>query len=318
MHKNLEQVSVIIPVYNTNFVFLKNILETMISNEDTLIKEVILVDDDSVYSLENYFAVFREISPKIRIIRQSNKGPGGARNAGAKIAQSNILVFIDHDCVPGNNWIKNLITPMIEKKLVAVGGTVLTHKEDNILSKFADFGEFLRKPVKNKEGITNIITANSAFLKVAFDRVGGFCEKLSIAAEDLDFTYKLSLAGYGNKFFYATDAIVFHKHRTRFNSFFWQQFGYGFGAVSHCLLRKRDPSEIGFLFPTPINFIKYAITHFFVSIFLVFKIDKKYGKFNKWIAFPFLNFIREMAVLTGGAKAYYTQNKQFTYERSAT
>jgi GT2 family glycosyltransferase len=199
--------------------------------------------------------------------------------------------------------------PIFDKGFVAVGGTVLTYKENNVLSEFADFGEFLRKPVTNKEGITNVITANCAFLKSTFDEVGGFYEELHVAAEDLDFTYKLSLAGYRNRFFYAVDAVVFHKHRTKFKNFIKQQFGYGFGAVSHCILRKRNPLEIGFLFPTPINYIKYAVTHFFVSIALIPKIDIKYGILNKLFLFPVLNFIREVTVLTGGAKAYYTQKR---------
>jgi len=309
MQGERNKVTIIIPLYNPDVQFLSVTLQIIIKNEDDMIDRIILVDDGSEVAIKNYSNEFKKISQKIEVIRQKNKGPGGARNAGMMLANTKVVVFLDHDCRPHKDWINNLIKPIMDDNAVAVGGTVLTYEEDNIISKFADFRELLRRPVKNREGkITNIITANSAFLRKTFNAVGGFDERLQKAAEDLDFTYKLSKLGYQDRLYYAPKAIVMHKHRSTFKDFWKQQFNYGFGSVCHCLYRGRDPREIGFVFPKPFNILKYVLQYFYFSIALIPTIDKKYGKLNKFVIFPILEYIRRLAILTGGIKAYYTKS----------
>ena len=310
MQSEKNKVTVIMPLYNPEIEFLNGTLKTIIKNEDDIIDKVILVDDGSEVPIRNHSDEFKKISQKIEIIRQENKGPGGARNAGVALANTKIIVFLDHDCRPHKDWIKNLIKPIIYDNAVAVGGTVLTYEENNIISKFADFRELLRRPVKNKEGkITNIITANSAFLRKIFNTAGGFDERLHKAAEDLDFTYKLSKLGYQNRLSYAPNSIVMHKHRSTFKDFWKQQFSYGFGSVRHCLYRKRDPKEIGFVFPKPLNVLKYIFQYFYFSVTLIPTVDKKYGQLDKYIVFPALEYIRRLAILTGGITSYYNKSQ---------
>lgn len=306
-----DQVSVVMPLYNTDLCFLIETLKTIIRNEDGLIKEIILVDDGSASPLSQFVGDFYKISRKIKIIRQENKGPGGARNAGVKIVKTRIVVFLDHDCRPDRNWIKNLIEPIINGEIVAVGGTVLTYKEDNIISEFADFRELLRRPVKNQNlKITNVITASSAFLVDIFNEVDGFDENLNIAAEDVDLTYKLINRGYQDRLTYSPLSIVFHKHRSNLKDFCMQQYGYGFGSVSHCLYRNRDPREIGFTFPTPINVMKYVLSCLTRSVKLSKSVDsKKYGIVKKFILFPLIEYIRNISILTGGIKMFYNKGR---------
>lgn len=305
-----NKVTIIIPLYNPEIEFLSRSLQIIIQNENIMIDKIILVDDGSEDPVKIYSNELRKMSQKIEILRQENKGPGGARNAGVILANTEILVFLDHDCRPHKDWIKNLIRPIIYDNAVAVGGTVLTYEEDNIISKFADFRELLRKPVRNKKGeITNIITASSAFLKKIFNMAGGFDERLHKAAEDLDLTYKLSKLGYQDRLNYAPESIVVHKHRSSLKDFWKQQFNYGFGSVCHCLDRKRDPKEVGFVFPRPLNILKYIFQYFYFSIALIPSINKKYGQLNKYIIFPILEYIRRLAILTGGIKAYYNYDR---------
>lgn len=308
MQNEKNKVTVVIPLYNSEMEFLIGTLQIIINNENSIIDKIILVDDGSEVPIENYTNELKKISQKIKVIRQKNKGPGGARNAGVSLANTEIIIFLDHDCRPHKDWIKNLIRPIIYNDAIAVGGTVLTYEENNIFSKFSDFRELLRRPVKNKEGkITNVITANSAFLRKIFNAAGGFDERLQKAAEDLDFTYKLTKLGHQNRLHYAPRAIVMHKHRSNFKDFWKQQFNYGLGSVCHCLYRKRDPREIGFVFPKPFNILKYIIQYFYFSIALIPTVGKKYGKLNKYIIFPALEYIRRLAILTGGIKSYYNR-----------
>jgi len=306
-----NKVTVIIPLYNPEIGFLNKILQIIIKNEDILIDKIILVDDGSIKPVKNHYDKFKIISKKIEIIEQENRGSGAARNAGVVLADTNIIVFLDSDCLPCAGWIKNLIEPIIYKDAIAVGGTVLTYEEDNIVSEFADFRELLRKPVRNKKGeITCIITASSAFLREIFNVVGGFDKRfIKAAADDLDLTYKLSKLGYQDKIYYAPNSIVMHKHRSNLKSFWNQQFGYGFWTVRHCIYRERNPKEIGFVFPKPFNVLKYVFQYFYFSIALIPTVDKKHGKLNKYIIFPALEYVRKLATLTGAIKSYYTERR---------
>ena len=234
-------------------------------------------------------------------------GAGEARTTGARLSKSNILVFIDWDCRPHKNWLENLIRPIIEKNAVAVGGKILTRKENNILSEFSDFIRALREPVRNQKGeIIIIITANAAFSKKAFSSINGFDSRFSASGgEDLDLTYRLSEAGYSNRFFYEPNAILEHVHRSDLINFLKQQFNYGFWDMYHFILRKRDPMVLGVSLPTPINILVYVKDSFLYSIGLISTIPKNYGLFKKYILFPSISFIRKLAVMFGGIKCYY-------------
>jgi len=89
--------SLIIPFYNRD-VFSLTLLKTLaeLSLEGV---EIILVDDGSTdnthFKLSNYKNSFP--NQNIQLIRQANKGPGGARNAGLKLSQAKYVWFVDSD-----------------------------------------------------------------------------------------------------------------------------------------------------------------------------------------------------------------------------
>lgn len=61
--------------------------------------EMILIDDGSTDDTYRMLTGFRDGLPKtnITLIRQANKGPGGARNSGLKVAQGKYVWFVDSD-----------------------------------------------------------------------------------------------------------------------------------------------------------------------------------------------------------------------------
>ncbi|MFH1280910.1 MAG: glycosyltransferase [Candidatus Beckwithbacteria bacterium] len=307
MDSNKKIASVIYPLYNPSISHLIQSLEKLVETNNPFIKEIVLVDDGSKKPVKDFSQLFKRISLKIKVIRQKNKGAGEARNAGVRIAKSSIVAFLDWDCLPCPFWLKNIIDPIISNQAVAVGGKILTFKENNILSKFSDFRKALREPIKNGEGeIIILITANVAFSKNVFESVGGFDPKFKKAGgEDLDLTYRLSQAGYSAKLLYQPDAIVEHKHRTNLAKFLKQQFNYGFGDMLHFLYRKRNPQILGVYYPTPINVIRQIkeIIHF--SINLMPTIPRRYGALTKYLLFPGIAFIRRTAVMLGGISCYY-------------
>jgi GT2 family glycosyltransferase len=214
---------------------------------------------------------------------------------------------MDHDCVPREGWLENLIKPIVSGRAVAVGGAILTYKGNNVFSKFSDFMKALREPVKDEKGkIIIIITANAAFSKDVFEEVGGFDQRFNKAGgEDLDLTYKLSQAGYIDRLFYEPLAMLEHEHRSDMKGFLRQQFNYGFWDMYHFLLRNRNPEILWVSFPTPINILRYIWDTTLYSFALIDKIPKSYGLLTKYFTFPLISFLRRMAVMSGGIKCYY-------------
>ncbi len=91
--------SLIIPFFNSAHKckrLLKRVTE--ITSRD-LDLEVILVDDGSTDVTYRLLTDFRDSLPQanITVIKQKNKGPGGARNSGLKLAKGEYIWFVDSD-----------------------------------------------------------------------------------------------------------------------------------------------------------------------------------------------------------------------------
>jgi len=117
MHPNL---SIIIPIYNVER-FLDKCLSSIVSNNfQDFTYEVIIVDDESPDSSIDIAEKYASKYENFTIVRQINKGLGGARNTGIDKADGEYVFFLDSDDF------------LINNKLVAVLLTALSNKLDII------------------------------------------------------------------------------------------------------------------------------------------------------------------------------------------
>ena len=87
-------VSVVIPVYNVEK-YIEQALESVIQQSYSKL-EIIVVDDQSPdQSIDLVKTKFND--PRIRIIRQKNRGLAGARNTGICNANGSFIAFLDSD-----------------------------------------------------------------------------------------------------------------------------------------------------------------------------------------------------------------------------
>ncbi len=102
----MPKVSVIVPIYNVEQ-YLARCLDSILSQSFADI-EVVCVDDgspdDSISIAEDY----ARRDSRIRIIRQENKGLGGARNTGIDNATGQYVAFIDSDDYISEDYFGNL------------------------------------------------------------------------------------------------------------------------------------------------------------------------------------------------------------------
>ena len=86
-------ISVILPVFNSEE-FIRKAIESVLAQtfEDF---ELIIVNDGSTDSSKDIIDSFKD--DRIRLINQSNHGPGAARNNALKIAQGRYVMYLDSD-----------------------------------------------------------------------------------------------------------------------------------------------------------------------------------------------------------------------------
>jgi|GEM_PF-1586305 len=87
--------SVIIPIYNTEK-YLRDCLDSVL-NQTFSDFELLAVDDGSRDRSADIVEEYMKADPRIKLIRQENKGPSGARNRGMDMARGDCLYFMDSD-----------------------------------------------------------------------------------------------------------------------------------------------------------------------------------------------------------------------------
>lgn len=101
----MSSVSVIIPAFNAADVVSCAIESALRQTRPPL--DVVVVDDGSTDGTANVVAAFPE---PVRLVRQANSGPGGARNRAVKHARGEWLAFLDAD----DSWLPSKLERQLE------------------------------------------------------------------------------------------------------------------------------------------------------------------------------------------------------------
>ena len=100
-------VSVVIPTFN-RIDTLPEVLEALARQEGAPSFEVIVVDDGSTDDTADWLAERPHDDLSLRALRQENRGPAAARNAGVAIARGEWVAFLGDDTVPAAGWLRHL------------------------------------------------------------------------------------------------------------------------------------------------------------------------------------------------------------------
>jgi cellulose synthase/poly-beta-1,6-N-acetylglucosamine synthase-like glycosyltransferase len=212
-------ISIIIPAFNVE----KSIgacLDALLAQTTTADCEIIVVDDGSCDTTRAVAA-----TRDVRVIAQQNTGAAAARNTGAQTANGEIILFIDGDCIPEQNWVQAMLAPFADPEIVGACGMKQT-KQRGIIPRFIQMEyDYRYERERRRRHIDFLDSGTAAYRRDVFLKNGGFDVQLS-DAEDVDLSYRLSERGYCMAF--AAQAIVYDPHPESLIEYLHRKFIYAY------------------------------------------------------------------------------------------
>jgi GT2 family glycosyltransferase len=192
-------VSVIIPTHN-KIADLGRCLEAVLAQQLDGSFEVLVCDDGSTDETGERMEAWSSSEPRLRYLRQPNRGPAAARNLGIRHAQAPLVAMTDDDTIPDPGWLHKLVEAARRPGAVAAEGRVTPGRP---------LSPAETAPVNDSGGV--YLTCNLACRHDALLEVGGFDERFPYAAfEDCDLAAKLREHG---EIQWAPEAVVVHPPR---------------------------------------------------------------------------------------------------------
>jgi GT2 family glycosyltransferase len=245
----------------------------------------VVVDDGETVPEELISPFAREIN--IVLCPQRQSGPATARNAGAKLSKSNYLAFLDDDCLPERDWLKNFAENFKADPELLLGGKIINALPDNIYSTASQLlVDFLYEYFEQRDSQNHFFTSNNiAISRVGFQKLNGFDQSFPLpAAEDRDLCRRWRRMDGSLRFVPA--ARINHAHNLNFRGFLRQHFNYGRGAFQFHKLRLIDENQN--IAPEPLGFYKKLL-------FYPFRATKKRFRTTLFVLFLFT----QMATVSG-------------------
>jgi len=128
MKKNIQTISVIVPVYNVEQYLPRCIKSLLLQTYASL--EIILVDDGSIDTSGNICDEWQAKDSRIVVIHQENQGVSSARNAGLRIATGDYIGFVDPDDYIDENMYMELYRNIAENG-ADIAACSLMHEYEN-------------------------------------------------------------------------------------------------------------------------------------------------------------------------------------------
>ena len=122
MEQSNIQISIIIPVYNTEK-YIQKCIDSLY--QQNLNIEIIFIDDGSTDNSKEIINNYSKKDDRIKVLSQNNQGPAVARNLGLEVAQGNYIAFLDSDDWIENNSLEMLYNVAIEFDVDMIMGNTL-------------------------------------------------------------------------------------------------------------------------------------------------------------------------------------------------
>ena len=163
-------ISVVIPTFDRDLAMLREAIDSVVDQHLGGLKgvsfEVIVVDDGSAVPVRTALDAY---GPQVRVARRDNGGTGPARNTGVRLAQGEMLAFLDSDDVWGPQKIARQVEALQgDPNLDAVFGKAEQFHDPTL-------NEAARRRFPIRDRLIDMWLVSAMLIRrSSFDQVGGF------------------------------------------------------------------------------------------------------------------------------------------------
>lgn len=170
----LPTVAVVVPARNESAFIDKCLAALIAQSYPSNLLSVTVVDNESI---DDTHAI--ATARGIRVVSIGNVLVGEVRNFGARLSHSDVIAFVDADCVVGCDWVRAAVDALRDPVVGAVGGDCLSNSAGTwVETAWKDTSPSQAARVSALPG------ASMAFRRTTFESVGGFNGNLSAGEDD--------------------------------------------------------------------------------------------------------------------------------------
>ncbi len=190
--------------------------------------EIIITDAGSTDGTYERLMQWQEESPiPIVILQEPGCNVAEGRNQAIAAATHNLIASTDFGCRFHPRWLESIITPFQETDIEVVGGAFSVREED--IQTMAAKADYLLQdgyPV-HMDDYFSVSSRSIAYYKYLWERIGGYPEWLTLAADDTIFWKQVKKYGFHYQF--VTEPYVYWERHKTLRGFAKEAYRYGLG-----------------------------------------------------------------------------------------
>jgi glycosyltransferase involved in cell wall biosynthesis len=218
--------SVVIPAFNAESSIAECVRAIVAQPVPRNTLECIVVDDGS----RDRTAETAERAGALVVRLPKNQGRSAARNIGIQRAQGQWIAFTDADCVPSRRWLSAFMAAAEKsnRSIIALAGQTVGLDSKTPAARFMDLvGALNAENYACQEALPWAPSCNLAYRRADLLAIGGFdCAFDSYETPEIHLRL---LERFGGNILLVPAAVVMHRHRATWKSFWRQQQSYGRG-----------------------------------------------------------------------------------------
>jgi len=215
--------SIVIPALNEaeNLVRSLPVVQSQLAPDD----ELIVVDNGST---DDTTKVALRLGAQA--VTEPVRGRSQARNSGIRASHGDIIVFLDADCTPEDNWLRELVKPFDDPTVGCVAGAFAVVETGTPFSSYlVRKGHLAQSVYFNHPFYPYAATGNAAIRRRVLNQIGLFDESLW-AGHDADLSWRMQMQT-SYRIVAAPHARVSHRQDLSCRGFLQQKRRHAQGAV---------------------------------------------------------------------------------------